>query len=125
MTYIDGFVLAVPTASREAYLRHARDAAAVFHDHGALRVVETWGDDVPEGKRTDFRRAVALEPGETVVLGWVEWPSKAVRDAGWTAIMADPRMARDRNPMPFDGQRMIYGGFETLLDARAAAAPPA
>lgn len=120
MSYVDSFVLAVPTANRDAYLRHAQDAAAVFHDHGALRVVETWGNDVPEGKHTDFRRAVALEPGESVVVGWIEWPDKAARDAGWAAIMADPRMAPDRNPMPFDGKRMIYGGFETLLDKRGA-----
>jgi uncharacterized protein YbaA (DUF1428 family) len=121
MTYVDSFVLGVPTANRDAYLRHAREAAAVFHDHGALRVVELWGDDVPEGKRTDFRRAVALEPAETVVVGWIEWPSKAVRDAGWKAVMADPRMTPGRNPMPFDGQRMIYGGFAPLLDSRADA----
>jgi uncharacterized protein YbaA (DUF1428 family) len=125
MTYVDNFVLAVPTANRDAYLRHAREAAAVFHDHGALRLVETWGDDVPAGELTDFQRAVALEPGETVVVGWIEWPGKAVRDAGWQAIMADPRMAPDRTPMPFDGKRMIYGGFETLLDARAGAGAPA
>jgi uncharacterized protein YbaA (DUF1428 family) len=125
MTYVDDFVLAVPTANRDAYLRHAREAAATFHDHGALRVVETWGDDVPEGKLTDFHRAVALEPGETVVVGWIEWPAKDVRDAGWKAIMADPRMASGSNPMPFDGKRMIYGGFDTLLDARAGAGAPA
>ncbi len=118
MTYVDNFILAVPTESREAYLRHARMAAAVFHDHGALRVVETWGDDVPEGKLTDFRRAVALAPGETVVVGWIEWPDKAARDAAWPTIMADPRMAGEA--MPFDGKRMIHGGFETLLDARAS-----
>lgn len=116
MTYVDNFVLAVPTEGRDAYLRHAQQAAAVFHDHGALRVVETWGDDVPTGERTDFHRAVALQSGETVVVGWIEWPSRTVRDAGWKAAMADPRMA---STMPFDGKRMIYGGFETLLDARA------
>lgn len=123
MTYVDNFVLAVPTDGRDAYLRHARKAASLFHDHGALRVVETWGDDVPEGKLTDFQRAVALAPGETVVVGWIEWPDKAARDAAWPKIMADPRMGDD--PMPFDGKRMIHGGFETLLDARAGAGAPA
>ncbi|SEB02706.1 DUF1428 domain-containing protein [Rubrimonas cliftonensis] len=119
MTYVDSFVLAVPTEGRDAYLRHAQRAAAMFQEHGALRVVETWGDDVPEGRRTDFRRAIALEPGETVVVGWIEWPDKAARDAAWPKIVADPRMAD--GPMPFDGKRMIHGGFETLLDARAGA----
>jgi uncharacterized protein YbaA (DUF1428 family) len=120
MTYVDSFVLAVPTASRDAYLRHAAEAAAVFHDHGALRVVETWADDVPEGKLTDFHRAVAREVDETVVVGWIEWPSKPARDAAWPLIMADPRMDMSKNPMPFDGKRMIHGGFETLLDTRPA-----
>ena len=120
MIYVDNLVLAVPTERRDAYLRYAREAAA-FHDHGALRVVETWGDDVPEGKWTDFRRAVALDPGATVVVGWIEWPNRAARDTGWKAVMTDPRMATDGNPMPFDGKGMVYGGFQMLLDARADA----
>lgn len=112
----------MPTAGRDAYRRHAADAAAVFHDHGALRVVETWGDDVPEGTLTDFHRAVARNPEETVVVGWIEWPSKAARDAAWPSIMADPRMDMSKNPMPFDGKRMIHGGFTTLLDTGPAQA---
>jgi uncharacterized protein YbaA (DUF1428 family) len=117
MNYIDGFVAAVPSANREAYLRHAEAAAAVFKEHGALSLVETWGDDVPEGKLTSFTMAVKREPDETVVFSWITWPSRAVRDAGWQKVMADPRMGPDMAALPFDGERMIYGGFEVLLQA--------
>jgi len=116
MTYVDGFVAAVPTANKDAYLAHAEGAAAVFKDHGALSVVECWGDDVPTGERTDFRRAVQAKADETVVFSWVAWPDKAARDAGWEKVMADPRMAPDANPMPFDGKRLIYGGFQAILE---------
>ena len=116
MSYIDGFCAAVPTANREAYLKHATDASAVFKEYGALRVVETWGDDVPEGKLTSFPMAVKRQDGETVVFSWIVWPSRQVRDAAWQKVMADPRMAPGANPFPFDGQRMIFGGFEVILD---------
>ena len=117
MSYIDGFVAAVPTANREAYRKYAEEAAAVFREHGALKLVECWGDDVPEGKLTSFPLAVKCQPDETVVFSWIVWPSKEVRDAGIQKIMADPRLQPDLNPMPFDGQRMIFGGFEVLVDA--------
>lgn len=117
MTYVDGFVAAVPTANREIYQRHAETAAQVFKEHGALRLVECWGDDVPEGKLTSFPMAVQCKPDETVVFSWILWPSKEVRDAGHEKVMADPRLAPDRNPMPFDGKRMIFGGFEMIVDA--------
>ena len=117
MTYIDGFVAAVPTANREAFRKHAADAAPVFKEHGALKVVECWGDDVPDGKLTSFPMAVKCEPGETVIFSWIVWPSRQVRDAGMAKIMADPRMQPDANPMPFDGKRVIYGGFEVLVEA--------
>ncbi len=117
MNYIDGFVAAVPDANREAYIRHASEAARLFKEYGALRVVECWGDDVPEGKLTSFPMAVKREPGETVVFAWIAWPDKATRDAGHQKMLADPRMAPDVNPMPFDGKRLIYGGFQTVLDA--------
>lgn len=116
MNYVDGFVCAVPTANREAYLKHAQDAAVIFKEFGALSVVECWGDDVPEGKLTSFPLAVKREPDETVVFSWVTWPSRDVRDAGWAKVMADPRMQPGANPMPFDGKRLIYGGFETILE---------
>ncbi|NQD91879.1 DUF1428 domain-containing protein [Pseudomonas sp. CrR25] len=117
MTYVDGFVVAVPTANRALYQRHAQSAAAVFKEYGALSVVECWGDDVPEGKVTSFPMAVKRKDDETVVFSWVTWPSRQTRDAGMQKVMADPRLQPDSNPMPFDGQRLIYGGFEVILDA--------
>ena len=115
MNYVDGFVMAVPNENREAYRAHAERAAKVFKEFGALSVVECWGDDVPEGKLTSFSLAVKREPNETVVFSWVTWPSRAVRDDGWKKVMADPRLQADTNPMPFDGKRLIYGGFETIV----------
>ena len=115
MSYVDGFVTPVPTANRESYLKHAREAAALFKEHGAIDVVECWGDDVPEGKLTSFAMAVKCGPSETVVFSWITWPSRAVRDDGWKKVMADPRMQPGANPMPFDGKRLIYGGFQVLL----------
>ncbi len=115
MDYIDGFVAAVPTANRDKYLRHARDAAVVSKEHGALQVVECWGDDVPEGKLTSFPMAVQCKDDETVIFSWITWPSKAARDAGMAKVMADPRIQPDKNPMPFDGKRLIYGGFQMIV----------
>jgi uncharacterized protein YbaA (DUF1428 family) len=117
MSYVDGFVAAVPTANREAYAKHASDAAIVFKEHGAVRVVECWGNDVPDGVLTSFPMAVKKQDDETVVFAWIEWPSKDVRDAGMAKVFADPRMQPDVNPMPFDGKRLIFGGFDVLLDA--------
>jgi len=116
MDYVDGFVVAVPTANKETYRQHAEKAALVFKEFGALKVIETWGDDVPEGKVTSFPMAVQRKPDETVVFSWVTWPSRQVRDEGWKKVMADPRLQPDNNPMPFDGKRMIYGGFQTIVD---------
>ncbi|TZG24686.1 DUF1428 domain-containing protein [Sphingomonas montanisoli] len=117
MIYVDGFVVAVPAGNREAYRAMAEKAVAVFKDHGATRVVECWGDDVPDGKVTDFRGAVKAEEGEIVVFSWVEYPSKEIRDAAQPKIMADERMKTPPGDMPFDGKRMIYGGFQTIVDA--------
>ena len=117
MNYIDGFVAAVPTANRDVYRRHAEIAAAVFKEHGALGVVECWGEDVPEGKLTSFPLAVQRKEDETVVFSWISWPSRSARDEGMKKAMADPRLQPDANPMPFDGKRLIYGGFEVLLKA--------
>lgn len=114
MHYVDGFVAAVPTANRDAYQRHATQAAALFKEYGALRVVECWGDDVPEGKLTSFTMAVKREADESMVFSWVTWPSKESRDAAWEKLMEDERM-RDLQ-MPFDGQRLIHGGFAVMLD---------
>ena len=112
MTYVDGFVAPVPLGNRQAYRDHASQIATLFREHGALRTVENWGDDVPEGKMTDFHRAVAKHQGEDIVFSWVEWPSKSVRDTGMKALQTDARMAA--MAMPFDGQRMIYGGFSVI-----------
>ena len=116
MSYIDGFVIAVPTANRQAFHDHARSFDPLFLEFGATRVVETWGDDVPDGTLTDFRRAVNATADETVVFSWVVWPSKEARKTAWEKIMADPRMQQDSNPMPFDGKRIIYGGFEPIVE---------
>ncbi|QTD44496.1 DUF1428 domain-containing protein [Ottowia testudinis] len=113
-SYIDGFLCAVPTNQREAYRRHADDTARIFKKHGALSVVQCWGDDVPPGKLTSMPMAVKCQPDETVVLAWLVWPSKAVRDAGMKAVMADPDSPKE---MPFDGQRVIFGGFNVLMTA--------
>jgi len=117
MTYVDGFVAAVPTENRAKYLKHAEDAAVIFKEHGATKVVECWGDDVPDGEVTSFPMAVKCKPDETVVFSWVLWPSRQIRDEGMKKIMEDPRMQPDVNPMPFDGKRLIFGGFEMILDS--------
>jgi len=119
MTYIDGFVAAVPKANKQAYRRHAADAFPLFEEFGATRIVEAWGDDLPDGKVTDFRRAVQAKDDEEVVFSWVEYPDKATRDAASEKIRTDPRMKEVGATMPFDGQRMIYGGFAPILDERA------
>ena len=120
MTYVEGFVVAVPTANKEAYRRHAADAAPLFKEFGVARMVECWGDDVPDGKVNDFKGAVQAKPDETVVFSWFEYPDKATRDAAYEKMMSDPRMAAMGGEMPFDGMRMIIGGFDSLIDDRGA-----
>ena len=121
MAYIDGFVIAVPTANKQKFLQHANEADALCLEFGATRVLECWGDDVPAGKQTDFQRAVQAKDDETVVFSWIEWPDKATRDAGMEKLMKDPRMNPETNPMPFDGKRMIFGGFEPVLELTSEA----
>ena len=116
MGYVDGFVAPVPDANRDAYRAMAEKMAAAFRRYGASRVVEGWGDDVPDGKLTDFKGAVKAEDGETIVFSWIEWPSKESRDEGWKQLMADPEMQPDPAGMPFDGKRMIYGGFAPVVE---------
>ena len=119
MSYIDGFVIAVPTANKQKFTLHAHHFDAMFIELGAIRVMECWGDDVPDGKVTDFRRAVQATAEEAVVFSWVEWPDKATRDAGMKKMMEDPRMdpsTPGNPPMPFDGKRMIFAGFEVVLE---------
>ena len=116
MTYVDGFVMAVPTARKQEFVEHARNGDEVFREQGATRILECWGDDVPEGTLTDFRRAVQATSDETVVFSWIEWPDKATRDAGMKNVMSDPRLSPESNPMPFDSKRMIFGGFAPVVE---------
>ncbi len=116
MSYVDGFVAAVPTANREKFRKHAEEAAEVFKEYGALRVVECWGDDVPDGEVTSFPLAVKRKDDETVVFSWIVWPSKDARVEGMKKVMADPRLQPETNPMPFDGKRAIFGGFDVLVE---------
>jgi uncharacterized protein YbaA (DUF1428 family) len=115
MTYIDGMMCAVKTELKGEYLSYAEKTSVLFREFGATGIVENWGDDVPDGKVTSFPLAVQKVEGETVVLSWVKWPSKAVRDAGWKALEESGRL-QSLGEMPFDGQRMIFGGFETVLE---------
>jgi uncharacterized protein YbaA (DUF1428 family) len=120
MSYIDGFVIAVPAANRQKFIDHAQHFDAMFLELGATRIVECWGDDVKAGKVTDFRRAVDAKDDEAVAFSWVEWPDKATRDTAMARMdelmKTDPRWDPSKNPMPFDGMRMIYGGFEPVVD---------
>jgi uncharacterized protein YbaA (DUF1428 family) len=120
MTYIDGFVIAVPTANRQKFIDHAAKGDPVFIEKGATRILECWEDDVPDGKNTDFRRAVQATADESVVFSWIEWPDKATRDAAMAWMMsegmADPRLDQAHNPMPFDARRMIFGGFAPVVE---------
>jgi uncharacterized protein YbaA (DUF1428 family) len=123
MTYIDGFVIAVPKANKQKFIDHANTADSMFIELGAIRVVECWADDVPDGKVTDFRMAVKANEDEEIAFSWVEWPDKETRDKAY-AIMMDPnnndqRMDMEKNPMPFDGMRMIFGGFTPVVDLKA------
>lgn len=115
MGYVDGMLAAVPNDRKGDYQAFSAECAALFKEHGATRVVDAWGDDVPDGKVTDFKGAVKAEAGETVAFSWIEWPSKQVRDEAWGKLMQDSRMGA--KPMPFDGKRMIHGGFAPILDA--------
>jgi uncharacterized protein YbaA (DUF1428 family) len=120
MSYIDGFVIAVPTANKQKFTDHAKQFDAMFIELGATRILECWGDDVKAGKLTDFRRAVYAKDDEAVVFSWIEWPDKATRDAAMSKMedlmKTDPRWDPAKNPMPFDGKRMIYGGFAPVVE---------
>lgn len=117
MTYISGFVTPVPNGNKDAYIESARKAWPLFKEYGALHHVEGWGDNVPDGKTTDFKRAVALQDGETAVFAWVIWPDKATSDKCEASMQTDERW--EQLDMPFDGKRMIFGGFETVFEGKA------
>ena len=113
MTYVTGFLVPVPSANKERYIRSAEAGWPLFRKYGALSHVEAWGDRVEDGKTTDFKRAVKLEEGEQVVFSWITWPDKATADAAWDKMQADPEM--EAMDMPYDGKRMIWGGFEAVF----------
>ncbi len=119
MNYVDGFVIAVPKANKQKFIEHALTADEVFKELGALRIVECWEDEVKDGKLTDFRRAVQATADEAIAFSWVEWPDKGTRDAAFARMMdknfEDPRMDMAKNAMPFDGKRMIFGGFTPVV----------
>jgi uncharacterized protein YbaA (DUF1428 family) len=117
MTYVQGFVIPVKPGRKDAYRALAEKVAPVFRDHGAERIMECWGEDVPDGKITDFRKAVQAQEGEGIVFSWVQWPDRATADAAHAKIWADPRMQDTSEDLPFDGSRMIMGGFATILDS--------
>ena len=116
MSYVDGFVLAVPKAKLDAYKELARKAGAVWKEHGALAYAECIGDDVPYGELTSFPRAVQAKEDEVVVFSWVVYESREKRDAIIAKLMADPRLKDSMANAPFDGKRMIYGGFQTFME---------
>ncbi len=116
MSYIDAFAVAVPTENKALYIEHAKLAGDIFQEYGATKVLASWGDDVPEGEVTSFPMAVKAKENETVVFSIAFWPSKEVRDTAWKKVMEDPRMQENENPMPFDGKRLIYGGFAPILE---------
>ena len=117
MAYIDGFVAAVPTANKEKFRQHGETIDQLFKKYGALQVIEAWGEDVPTGETTDFYKAVKAKDDETIIFSWVFWPDKATREAGNEKIHAEMvAMGEEAMQMPFDGKRMIYGGFEVLVE---------
>lgn len=118
MKYVEGFVFAVPTANKEAFRVHAEKSAVIFKKHGALKVIECWGDDVPEGKINSFHTAVLRKEDEIVRFSWILWPDKAARDAGNQKVYAEMQAdGENMGDMPFDGKRMIYGGFQMIVEA--------
>jgi uncharacterized protein YbaA (DUF1428 family) len=119
MTYVDGFIVPVPRKNLSAYRSIAKRAGKVWREHGALEYWECVADDVKKGKWTSFPRSVKLKPSETVVFSWITYKSRKDRDRVLKKVMADPRLAKMMNPkaMPFDGKRMIYGGFKSFVTA--------
>lgn len=116
MSYVEGFVLAVSSDKKQEFIETATGVDAIFLEYGALRVMECWGDDVPRGELTDFYKAVKAKDDETVVFSWIIWPDKDTKTSAMEEMMKDPRFAAGENPMPFDGRRMIFGGFQPVID---------
>ena len=120
MSYIDGFVIAVPTINKEQFVQHAEHADSIIKELGAIRIVECWADDIQEGQFTDFRKAVNARDDETVAFSWIEWPDRETRDKGMRIMHelaeTDERFDEEKYPVPFDGMRMIIGGFEIVYE---------
>jgi uncharacterized protein YbaA (DUF1428 family) len=123
MSYVEGFVMAVPNGNKQAMRESAARIAAILKEYGATRIVDCWGDDVPDGKVTDFRRSVKAEPEETVVFAWAEWSSRQLRDEANAKMRSDACV--QPSDMPFDAKRMIFGGFQVLHDTADASAQAA
>jgi len=120
MPYVDGFVFAVPKANKQAFIDHAKKVDHLFTKHGALQVIECWGDDVPTGETTDFYSAVKAKEDETIMFSWILWPDKATREKGNEKVYADmQKLNEEMTDMPFDGKRLIYGGFESIVEFSA------
>jgi len=117
MAYVDGFLAAVPTANRDTFKRYAEALGVIMKAHGAVQLVDCWGDNVPDGEVTSFPMAVKCRDDEAVVFGWIVWPSREARETGMQNAMADPRMQPYIQDLPFDGKRMVFGGFEMLVEA--------
>jgi uncharacterized protein YbaA (DUF1428 family) len=123
MSYIEGFLVAVPEANKQKYIDHAKSAVPLFRQLGATRLVEGWGDQVPDGKVTDYRSAVKSEDDEQVLFSWVEYPDKATRDAANQRMQDDSDAMKGMAEMPFDGMRMIFAGFEPLVERGSGGKP--
>ena len=119
MSYVDGFVIAVPTVNKQALIDHAGLFDPIFLEYGATRVLECWGDDVPHGKQTDMYRATKAKEAEVILFSWTAWPDRATCDAAAQKMMAEMD-GQEMPEMPFDGMRMIWGGFETVFDSAKA-----
>lgn len=117
MTYVDGCVFAVPKANKEAYIEFAKRGGSIFKEYGALSIVECWGDDIPDGEVTSFPMAVQCKEDEVVCFSWITWPSREFRNEAMQKLFEDPRMVDENSQMPFDGKRLIYGGFEVLIQS--------
>lgn len=117
MTYVDGFVAAVPKQNQQKFIEHSKLFTEIVMENGAINVVDCWEDDVPDGKITSMPKAVMKREDEVIVFSWIVWPSKEVRDSGMEKLMKDPRASEEQNPMPFDGKRLIYGGFKVIHSA--------
>jgi uncharacterized protein YbaA (DUF1428 family) len=116
MAYVDGCLLAVPTANKQSYVSFSKKMALIIKKHGALSTVECWGEDIPEGKVNSMHSAVMRKSDETVIFSWVVWLDKIIRDKNHKRMVAEMETVMENIPIPFDGSRMIFGGFDVIVD---------